>query len=131
MAELLETRFLKNVALVMALLMTVIGFVPRAEAGFVAAHEALSQTRSQDLATVERVLQNKVVKQRLQEFGYSDQEVKDRLAQLSDQDLQQLAGKINTLAPAGDGFGFVIGVLIVAILVVILWLLVDKHVTIH
>lgn len=131
MAEFLESRFLKNVALVMALLMTVIGFVPRAEAGFVAAHEALSQTRGKDMATVERVLQNKVVKQRLQEFGYSDQEVKDRLAQLSDQDLQQLAGKIDTVAPAGDAMGFVIGLLVVAILVVVLLILADKRVSIH
>ncbi len=129
MTAMLESRAMKQMAVLMVLIMGLLSLAPRAEAGFVAS-QAL-QTRNEDTATVERVLQNKVVKQRLQEMGYSDQEVRQRLASLSDQELNQLAGRINTLAPAGDAFGFVIGLLIVAILVVVLLILADKRVSIH
>jgi tetrahydromethanopterin S-methyltransferase subunit B len=129
MTAMLESRAMKQLAVLMVLIMGLLSLAPRAEAGFVAS-QAL-QTRNEDTATVERVLQNKVVKQRLQEMGYSDQEVRQRLASLSDQELNQLAGRINTLAPAGDAFGFVIGLLIVAILVVVLLILADKRVSIH
>ncbi|MCM0755578.1 PA2779 family protein [Desulfovibrio aminophilus] len=133
MTRCIDARPFRLMAVFMALFMWTLAFVPRAEAGFVAS-QALTDsaaTRSQDIATVERVLQNKVVKQRLQELGYSDQEVRDRLAGLSDQELNQLAGRIDTVAPAGDGFGFVIGLLVVAILIVILLILADKRVSIH
>ncbi|HMM40199.1 MULTISPECIES: PA2779 family protein [Desulfovibrio] len=132
MTRFIDARSFRLLALFMALFMWTLSFVPRAEAGFVASQAlTASETRSRDTATVERVLQNKVVKQRLQELGYSDQEVRDRLAGLSDQELNQLAGRIDTVAPAGDGFGFVIGLLVVAILVVILLILADKRVSIH
>lgn len=129
MTAMLEFRAVKQLAVLMVLIMGLLSLAPRAEAGFVAS-QALT-ARDQDTSTVERVLQNKVVHQRLQELGYSDQEVRERLASLSDQEMNQLAGRIDTLAPAGDGFGLVIGLLIVAILVVVLLILADKRVSIH
>ena len=129
MTAMLELRAVKQLTVLMVLIMGLLSLAPRAEAGFVAS-QALT-ARDQDTATVERVLQNKVVHQRLQELGYSDQEVRERLASLSDQEMNQLAGRIDTLAPAGDGFGLVIGLLIVAILVVVLLILADKRVSIH
>jgi hypothetical protein len=67
MTAMLESRAMKQLAVLMVLIMGLLSLAPRAEAGFVAS-QAL-QTRNEDTATVERVLQNKVVKQRLQEMG--------------------------------------------------------------
>jgi hypothetical protein len=76
--------------------------------------------RSGDRATVQRVLESKVVSQRLSELGLSVDEVKSRLDKLSDQELHSFATTIDNLYPGGDAVSAVIGLLIIAILVMIL-----------
>lgn len=75
--------------------------------------------RASDLQKIQRVLEAKVVQQRLEDFGLTRDEVNARLSRLSDAELHQLATQIDALVPGGE-LGLIIALLVVAILVVIL-----------
>jgi Family of unknown function (DUF6627) len=122
---------LRRVATILVLLMGLFSLVPRVEAGFISSDESFGATsRQQDLATLQRALENKLVQERLKALGYSDEEVKARLDQLSDQDLHNFATQINTLTAGGDGLGLVIAILIIIILVIIILKLMDKKIVV-
>lgn len=127
----METRFFKLTTLLLLTVMTVVGFTPRVEAGFIPNTQLYkSMDRGQDLDTVRQVLENRMITQRLQELGYSQEEIKSKLAQLTDEEVHRLATSIKDVDVAGDGVGFVIGVLIIVALVVLILTLADKRITI-
>jgi len=127
----MTATLLRRVATILVLLMGVLSLVPRVEAGFIGSAEAFGATsRQQDLATLQRALENKLVQERLKALGYSDEEIKARLAQLSDQDLHNFATQIDTLTAGGDGLGLVIAILVIIILVIIILKLMDKKIVV-
>ncbi len=78
-------------------------------------------SRIEDLQKIQRVLENKIVQQRLADYGLTPEEIQARLTRLSDAQLHQMAAQIDALAPGGDGgLGIVIALLVIAILAVIL-----------
>lgn len=82
---------------------------------------ALGSNRAADLQKIQRVLESKVVQQRLEDFGLTPDEVTARLTRLSDDQLHQMATQVDALIPGGDaGLGIVIALLVIAILAVIL-----------
>jgi len=103
--------------------MLIIGITPRLEAAFVPS-EALvfsSAARSSDVATVQSVLENKLVRQRLQDLGFSADEVSARLSQLSDQQIHSIAQKLDDLKVGADsGLGIIIAVLVIIALVLLI-----------
>jgi hypothetical protein len=109
--------------------MLVIGITPRVYAGFSPSEVVgLSPAeRSSDLKTVQKFLEMKLVRERLKELGFTQEEIQLRLDQLSDQQLHQVALKVDELQVGGDALGVVVALLVIAILVVILiWLLQHK-----
>jgi hypothetical protein len=72
-----------------------------------------------DRETVQRFLEQKVVRDRLAQLGLSDAQASQRLALLSDEQMHQVALHIDKEAPAGDGSGAVISVLVIGILVLL------------
>jgi hypothetical protein len=90
-----------------------------------AAPAAAEMTRSGDMAAVQSALENRVVRQRLNDLGLSNSEIDRRLAKLSDEQLHQVAMQIEQQTAAGDGGGAVITVLIIVILVIVLLRLID------
>jgi uncharacterized membrane protein len=86
--------------------------------------------RTADLQKIQTVLESKVVRQRLEDFGLTPEEINTRLAKLSDDQLHQLATKVDALIPAGDGLGIVIALLVIAILAVILIYLLNHRIII-
>ena len=81
----------------------------------------LSAQRTLEIKKIQYLLENKVVRQRLQDLGLSESEITTRLAQLSDQEVHQLSTHIDSFIPGGDsGLGIVIALLVIAILVVVL-----------
>jgi hypothetical protein len=117
--------------LVMA--MFVIGITPRVYAGF-SPSEVMNLSpaeRSADLKKVQKFLEMKMVRERLKELGLTREEIQSRMEQISDQQLHQLALKLDDLTVAGDdGLGILIGLLVIAILVVILVLLLQHRIVI-
>jgi len=79
-----------------------------------------SSERLEDLKKLQTFLESKVVRQRLADLGMRPQQVQADVAQLSDQEIHQLAQHTELLVPGGDAVGFVIAVRIVGILVIIL-----------
>ena len=83
-----------------------------------------------DLQKIQTVLESKIVRQRLEDFGLTPEEINTRLAKLSDDQLHQLATKVDALIPAGDGLGIVIALLVIAILAIILIYLLNHRIII-
>jgi hypothetical protein len=75
--------------------------------------------RQQDLKKIQTLLESKVVRHRLVMMGLNDSEIESRLNQMSDQELHQVASRIDKVHPAGDGAGLIITVLLVGILVLL------------
>lgn len=91
----------------------------------------ISSTRDADLLVAQRTLENKVVAQKLRDYGVSPDAAKLKLASMSDQDLHRLASASKGLPSGGDATGAIIGVLIVVILVIVILKLMNKQVVVR
>ncbi len=114
--------FMKEVAWYLVFAMFIIGIVPKVEAGFAPSEAiALAQVdRAADMDKIQRVLETKMIKDRLEKFGFTQEEINNRLSQLSDQQIHRLALQLDDLKVGGDALGVIIALLVIAILVVIL-----------
>jgi len=120
----------KSIVWGLVVAMFILGIAPRLEAAFVAS-QAINSTplnRMSDLKAIQSALENKLVQQRLQDLGYLRDEINDKLALLSDQQLHNIAQKLDDLRVGQDsGLGIVIAVLVVIILVIIIVNLTTGH----
>ena len=115
--------FMKQISWYLVVAMFIIGIAPRVDAGFSPSEIiALSQTdRDADLAKIQKVLELKAVSERLTQLGLAQEEIKNRLDQLSDQQIHQAALQLDDLKVGqGDALGIIIALLVIAILIVIL-----------
>lgn len=114
---------MRYVAWCLVVAMFMLGIPPRVYAGF-SPSEVVVLTgfdRSADLGKIQKVLETKVIRQRLTTLGFSQVEIQSRLDQLSDQQIHQLALKLDELKVAGDS-GTIIIILLAVALGVVLWL---------
>ena len=95
-----------------------------------AAESPSGSHRMADLQKIQTVLESKIVRQRLEDFGLSQEEINARLAGLSDAQLHQFATDIDAIIPAGDGLGIIVVLLVIAILAVILVYLLNHRIII-
>src|SRR5689334_14146419 len=89
--------------------------VPPAAAGLVPSQPsgstAITSARDADVLIVQRALEHRVVAQKLRDYGVQPEQVKARLASMSDQDLHTLASASKGLPSGGDdAIGFLIGI---------------------
>jgi hypothetical protein len=78
--------------------------------------QADASVRSHDMKTVQSFLEQKAVGQHLASLNLSPSEIESRLASLSDQEIHQVATRINQQQPGRDGSGVVITVLVIGVL---------------
>ena len=101
----------------------VIGITPRVYAGF-APSEGFALTsgeRASNLDKVQKFLEMKMVRERLKDLGFTPEEIQGKLNDVNDQQLHQLAMKMDDLKVGGDsGLGIVIAILVIIILVIII-----------
>ena len=112
----------KALACYLVLALFILGMVPRVDAAF-SPSDAFTlgpSVRAGDVDKIQTVLENKLIRQRLQDLGYSAEEISSRLAQLTDQQVHTIAQKLDDLKVGGDGLGFVIAILVIAILVILI-----------
>ncbi len=102
--------------------MFVIGITPNADAGFSPSQlvGASAAGRDLDVQHVRTFLETKVVADRLGQLGFTPGEVQSRLSALSDEQLHQIALKVDQLKVGGDGVGVVIAVLVIVVLVLLI-----------
>jgi hypothetical protein len=115
--------YMRSIAIYLACAMFIIGIAPRVDASFVPSSVLpIAQTdRAADLATIQKVLEVKMVKERLADLGLTQQEIQSRLSQLSDQQLHSAAQQLDNLKVGGDsGLGIIIALLVIAILVILI-----------
>jgi Family of unknown function (DUF6627) len=114
--------FMKHVAWYLVIAMFIIGIAPRVDAGLVESEitSFMQVDRTTDLEKIQNFLETKAVSKRLEQFGYTQDEIQKRLTQLSDQQIHQIATKLDDLKIGGDGLGIVIALLVIAILIIVI-----------
>jgi hypothetical protein len=119
----MRVRLKKWITWYLVMAMFGIGITPRVYAGFSPSEViGLSQVdRSSDLQKIQKFLEIKMVRERLKEFGLTPDETQTRLSQFNDQQIHQLALRLDDLKMgADDGLGIVIFLLLVVILVIVI-----------
>ncbi len=91
----------------------------------------ITTARDADMLVAQRAFENKIVAQKLRDYGISPDEAQVRLANMSDQDLHTLASASKGLPSGGDGTGAVIGILVVVILVIVVLRLMNREVVVR
>ena len=121
------------VAVMMAGWMGVLGSVRGvAEAGVIASGIDDAGSRVEDMAKVQAFLENKVVVQKLVDYGVSPSEAMAKVKEMSAQDLHRLAS-LTDRAAAGtsDALGFLIGLAILVILIIVIMKLMNKEIVVR
>lgn len=91
----------------------------------------VDSVRDADMLIAQRTLEHKVVAQKLRDYGVTPADAQRRLANMSDQDLHQLASASKGLPSGGDATGGIIGVLVVVILVIVVLKLMNREVVVR
>jgi len=95
-------------------------FIPAAPGEEAPAQPHMTADRAADLARVRLVLESKIVRQKLMDYGLSPTEATARVNRLSDQQLHELAARTDSVQAGGDAVGLFFGLVVVALLVVVL-----------
>jgi hypothetical protein len=90
----------------------------------------IGSARDADMLLAQRALENKIVAQKLHDYGVSADAAQLKLAGMSDRDLHNLATASKGLPTGGDGAGAIIGVLVIVILVIVVLKLMNKDVVV-
>ena len=101
--------------------MLIIGIAPKINAGVVSSELVTSPTadRVDDIAKIQKVLEMKMVKERLTQLGLNNDEVQKKIEAMSDEQLHQFALQLDEINFGGEG-AFEILVLVAAILVLVI-----------
>ena len=111
----------RGIAMMLVVVMGLVSLVPRVEASFVPTDQSASSvSRQEDMGTIQKALEQKLVKERLKDLGYTEEEIKARLDRLSDAEVQSLASQLDSLMPAGGWEAAVLVLVLVAILIVVI-----------
>jgi hypothetical protein len=121
------------VAVMMAGWMGVLGSVRGvAEAGVIASGFSDAGSRVEDMAKVQSFLENKVVVQKLVDYGVSPAEAMAKVKAMSAQDLHRLASLTDRAAAGTDSaLGFLIALAILVILIIVILKLMNKEVVVR
>ena len=92
-----------------------------AQAGMIGTDQLVTSSANSDRTTVLEFLGRADVANQLQSFGLDAKSAKDRVAAMTDQEVQALAGKINGMPAGADATGIIILLLIVGAAVWWIW----------
>lgn len=133
MVTIRRTAWFFVLAIVMAGWMGVLGsFRGVAEASVIASHGGAGDLRAAEIAKVQTVLEQKVVMQKLLDYGVSPEEAMAKIRSMSDSDLHRLATLADRVAAGADGgVGWLIGLAVLVILILVILMLMNKRVVIQ
>jgi hypothetical protein len=120
---------MKMISCYLVVAMFVIGITPRVYAGF-SPSEAISILtfdRSSDLDRIRKALEMKMVQERLKAFGFTPDEIEKKINLLSDQKIHQLAVQLDELRVAGDGWAWLLVIIVLVAIGVIVYFYVTGH----
>jgi hypothetical protein len=121
------------VAVMMAGWMGVLGSLRGvAEAGVIASQLSGAAERSEDLSKVQAFLENKLVVQKLVDYGVSPADAMAKAKALGAQDLHRLASLTDRAAAGTDsGVGILIGLAVLVILIIVIMKLMNKEIVVR
>ena len=133
MAAVRKAGWFVAMAVMMAGWMGVLGSVRGvAEAGVIASSIDDAAGRAEDMAKVQSFLENKIVVQKLIDYGVSPSEATAKVKAMSAQDLHRLASLTDRAAAgADDGLGLLIGLAILIILIIVIFKLMNKEIVVR
>ena len=112
-------RFFFNRVFVSYLTMafSILSFASSAPAMFIPSpyEENGTTHRDADLQRIQKLLESKLVQHKLSKLGLTKDEIEERLHQLDDEQLHQIANQIHTLEPGGNGAVFFLILLLLGI----------------
>lgn len=124
-----------SMAVIMAGYMTLLTTAP-APASMV--ESIMSQNNSEvqnqrdiEMDKIQRALENQLVKEKLKAYGLTEEEVKEKLSKMNDQQIHMLAQASDKVLAGGDGIGVVIGVLVIILLIIVILKLLNKEIIIR
>ncbi len=129
----MRVPFMKQVAWYLVFAMFILGIAPRVDAGLAPSEIiGLSQMdRQADLNKIQKVLETKMIRDRLEQYGLTKDEINSRLSQLSDVQVHDFALQLDDMKVGGDGIGVVAAILAIVLLVVILIYLLHHRVAVR
>jgi hypothetical protein len=119
----MKIPFMKHISWYLVVAMFIIAIVPRVDAGLAPSEviRLASVERSADLQKIRQTLEMKALSERLTQLGLTSEEVQQRLASLSDQQIHQIALQIDDLKIGqSDALGVIIALLVIVILVIVI-----------
>lgn len=102
-----------------------IGITPRVYAGF-SPSEGITLApvdRPSDLQKIQKVLESKMVRERLKQLGFPEEGIQKRLHLLTDEQIHQLALNLDELNVGGNGEVVIVALLVAILVVLIIYLL--------
>lgn len=124
----MKSSWMKMISCYLVVAMFVLGITPRLYAGFSPSEAVsiLTFDRSSDLEKIRKVLEMKMVRERLKNFGFTPNEIEKKLSQLDDQQIHQLALNLDELKVGGNTWVWVLVILLLAAIGVIAYLVVTS-----
>ena len=112
--------FVKCITWYLIIFMCLISIVPRVDASL-SPSEIISDSqfnRASDFEKIQKFLEMKLVRERLEKLGFTEGEIQTKLSQFSDQQIHQFAQNLDALKVGGNDTLIIL--LLIAILVVVL-----------
>ena len=91
----------------------------------------IGRTRTIEIAKIQRALENEVVTAKLGAYGLQPDQINAKISRMDDNQIHMLAQASDNVLAGGDGVGFVIGVLMVVLLVLIIMKLMNKEIIVR
>ena len=128
----MKRKLAKWIIWYMVTVMCVIGITPRLYAGLSPSEVmVLSQSdRHSDLQKIQKVLESKMIRERLKQLGFSEEGIQNRLNQLPDDQIHQVASNLDELDVGGSATGVLISILVIIILGIIVYYLLTHKIEI-
>lgn len=125
----MKSSWAKVISCYLVVAMFLLGITPRVYAGFSPSEAVsiLNFDRSSDLDKIRKVLEMKMVRERLKNFGFTPNEIEKKLSQIDDQQIHQLALNLDGLKVGGDGWAWVVVILVLIVIGVIVYFYVTGH----
>jgi hypothetical protein len=121
MAMVRKAKWFVVVAMVMSCMMGAVASLQGlAEASVIGSHPADRAAGAQDMAKVQSFLENKIVAQKLVDYGVTPEQALAKVQGMTTQDLHRLASLTERAAVGADGSLGLIGLLVAIILIIVI-----------
>ena len=115
----MSKKLVKCVSWCLVVGMFALGIAPRVDAGLSPSEIiGLSQAdRTSRLRNIQKILETKMICKRLQQLGFSQDDIQRRLSKIDDQQIHQIALQLDDIRVGGSGFEVLLVLILIGILV--------------